>query len=79
MHNVGNKCLVSECYSIVMQEIMKVIQYLVKQGADPNAENKFSWTPLHYAAVRGNEVVAKVLLDLKGIKINVCIYFLCPC
>ena len=42
----------------------KVIQLLLERGADPNIAGKEGWTPLHWAAKRGNKDVIQLLLDL---------------
>lgn len=48
-----------------------VILYLARQGADVNNKDKYGLTPLHYAAMRGNEKGVGELLDSKGIDIEV--------
>lgn len=40
-----------------------VILYLVSQQADVNTRDDYGQTPLHYAAMRGNEAAAKDLLS----------------
>ncbi len=35
----------------------------IKNHADLNKQNKSGWTTLHYAAVRGNTAIAKILLE----------------
>ncbi|XP_078341797.1 transient receptor potential cation channel subfamily A member 1 homolog isoform X2 [Crassostrea virginica] len=47
-----------------------VITFLVKNGADLNRADKYGLTPLHYAAMRGNELATKELLQFNGIHIE---------
>ena len=42
------------------------IIYLVKNGARVNARDMYGQTPLHFAAMRGNELAARDLLSFKG-------------
>ncbi len=49
-----------------------VIVYLVSRGANVNIRDIYGCTPLHYAAMRGNEVATKELLSCQGINIEVC-------
>ena len=44
-------------------------KYIMKNGADPNVQDTGGWTPLAWAAVRGNYKTAKVL-----VKHGACIY-----
>ncbi len=48
-----------------------VIMFLESRGADVNKEDMYGCTPLHFAAMRGNEVATKELLSCKGINIEV--------
>ena len=48
-----------------------VILYLVHMGANVNAMDLYGCTPLHYAAIRGNEIATKELLMCKNINIEV--------
>ena len=48
-----------------------VILYLVSQGAEVNKADIYGCTPLHFAAMRGNEVATKELLSCNGIDIEV--------
>uniref|UniRef100_A0A914W375 Uncharacterized protein n=1 Tax=Plectus sambesii TaxID=2011161 RepID=A0A914W375_9BILA len=43
-----------------------IISYLVSASADPNAQDNYGMTPLHYAAMRGNEVIASELLKCQA-------------
>ncbi|XP_061171192.1 transient receptor potential cation channel subfamily A member 1 homolog isoform X1 [Saccostrea echinata] len=47
-----------------------VVIYLIKNGADMNRGDKYGLTPLHYAAMRGNELATKELLQFEGINIE---------
>ena len=48
-----------------------VILYLVHVGGNVNAQDIYGCTPLHFAAIRGNEVATKELLSCKRINIEV--------
>jgi len=39
------------------------VRELLKKGVDPNAKNKYGWTPLHEAASEGHVDVVKLLLE----------------
>lgn len=43
-----------------------IVSYLVKQRANINAVDMYGQTPLHYAAMRGNEVACRDLLAFKN-------------
>ncbi|XP_071138004.1 transient receptor potential cation channel subfamily A member 1 homolog isoform X4 [Mytilus edulis] len=47
-----------------------VCNFLIKSNAKINIEDRYGQTPLHYAAMRGNEIVAKELLALPGINLE---------
>lgn len=47
-----------------------VVLFLAWQGADVSNKDNFGLTPLHYAAMRGNDVAARELLMCKGIYIE---------
>ncbi len=48
-----------------------VIMFLASSGARVNEKDKYGLTPLHYAAMRGNEDATVELLTCKGIDIEV--------
>lgn len=49
-----------------------IVRYLISKGANINATDIFGQTPLHFAAMRGNEVACSNLLFFKDkIEINV--------
>ena len=48
-----------------------IIAYLVKNGADPKARDAYGSAPLHFAAMRDNEIALLDLLCMKGIQIEV--------
>ena len=47
----------------VHTERISVVRLLLDHGADTSAQNRFGWTPLFCAAIRGNEEVVHLLLD----------------
>ena len=48
-----------------------VVDFLVSNGADINQEDKYGLTPLHYAAMRGNELAMKQLLSYSDVNVEV--------
>jgi ankyrin repeat protein len=48
-----------------------VCNFLIKSNAKINIEDRYGQTPLHYCAMRGNEIVTKELLALPGINFEV--------
>ena len=50
------------------QAVRQVIHYLAaemkKKGIDLNITDQYQYTPLHFAAMRGNEAVTSALLEL---------------
>jgi ankyrin repeat protein len=56
-------------YAIKYEENVAITKYLVSQGADVNAKNRFDETPLYLAASRENIDVAKYLVS-KGANVH---------
>nr|KAG5711033.1 hypothetical protein BaRGS_013767 [Batillaria attramentaria] len=52
------------------QKAESVVNYLIAKGADINAEDKYLQTPLHFAAMRGNESACRDLLGHKDVKLE---------
>ena len=50
-----------------------ILLYLLEQKANVNAKDLYGSTPLHYAAMRGNETAVSQLLSLKSIDVEVII------
>lgn len=40
----------------------KIVELLIQNGFDPNAENNYQYTPLHFAAKQGHRESAKILI-----------------
>ncbi len=46
-----------------MQERFLVVEYLISKGADVNSVNHYNYTPLLWAAIRGNLRTAELMLE----------------
>ena len=42
---------------------LEAVQFLIDNGADVNARNKYNETPLHYASYHGRLEIARLLVD----------------
>ncbi|XP_078001472.1 transient receptor potential cation channel subfamily A member 1 homolog isoform X2 [Glandiceps talaboti] len=51
-------------------ESESVIHFLVHRGANVNAVDIYGSTPLHFAAMRGNDVACRELLEVKAVNIE---------
>ena len=51
----------------VEDNVEAVVEYLIDQGADINAQDKYGMTPLHHTAIRGNRKALQKLLSSPGI------------
>ena len=47
----------------VNKEETSIVKFALEFGLDPLRQNNKGVTPLHFAAMRGNESIAKLLLD----------------
>ena len=57
-----------------------VVEYLVFRKVDLNAKDKDGKTPLHYAALRNNEIGAEILMKERDVFIEVYIFIdFSPC
>ncbi|XP_064648007.1 transient receptor potential cation channel subfamily A member 1 homolog isoform X2 [Lineus longissimus] len=52
------------------KQIQSIIRYLVKKAADVNHKDEYGLTPLHFAAMKGNEIAASELLGINNIDIE---------
>jgi len=51
-------------YLAVQKENPDIIKHLIMAGANINIQSgTYDWTPLHYAACGGNELIIKILLE----------------
>ena len=50
---------------------VSMITFLVDKGADINCQDKYGWTPLHFAASKRNILACTEVLAVRGINVNV--------
>ena len=48
---------------------------MVKKGADVNVKDIYGLRPLHFAAMRGNDIAASELLDCQNVVVDVSCFF----
>ena len=51
----------------VENKVDEVVDYLIENGADINAQDKYGMTALHHTAIRGNRKALQRLLSTPGI------------
>ena len=56
-----------ESFKAVENKVDIVVDYLVDNGADVNAQDKYGMTPMHHTAIRGNRKALQRLLISPGI------------
>ena len=47
----------------LVNQVKTIMEFLIDNGADVNAEDTYGMTPLHHTAIRGNTDALKVLLN----------------
>lgn len=50
----------------VRKELPKIVEFLLKFGADPNSRTLHNWTALHYAAFLNNAQICRLLLKFNA-------------
>lgn len=50
-------------FHAVIENLVDMVSFLIKKGADCNAQDDEQWYPLHYAAQNQNVAIAKILLS----------------
>ena len=56
-------------YNAVDRGNIEAIKQHIAAGTDVNVKNEFGWTPLHYAALKGQKEIAELLIA-KGADVN---------
>ena len=54
--------------------VQKVVEFIEKDGLDPNCENEDGWTPVHFAAEEGRAGVLRALKEKNAVINKPCIY-----
>ncbi len=66
LEEIGEKSLL-EMVEKLEESLETVVNYLVANGADINAQDKYGLTPLHHSVIRGNKKTLNLLLNMFGI------------
>ena len=57
---------------------ISILKLLLNNKANCNATDDYDQTPLHYAAIKGNKTAVEILLEERGIDIEVCLFTKLP-